>query len=180
MAQTSKQINKVLLLLTFLLLNSFIISCDCKGEKGKLEAEEKVLMEKLKNQLRPEVWAGFEASVKQQKHSPLKTLEKELKIFKSDLASTEQIERENYNSITVEVLWGHILFISALKGTSIDPESVVMLAKSLENETLGQILQNSEIQKILKDKNNFVLLKQFLTDKVSLYQNFVNQAKLNK
>ncbi len=78
MAQVNKQINKAVLLLIFLLLNSFIISCDCKGgkeqgEKGKLEAEEKVLIDKLKKQFKPELQEEAE------------------KVFKKDKAQTKQV-----------------------------------------------------------------------------------------
>ena len=70
MAQTNKQTNKVLLLLTFLLLNGIIVSCDsCKSEKEKLEQEEKALMGKLKKQISSEYWEKkLEPEIKKNKH----------------------------------------------------------------------------------------------------------------
>jgi Fe2+ transport system protein B len=62
------KLNKLSLLLTFLLLNGVITGCNsCKSEKEKLEQEERRLMQKIQQQVKPDHWEKIKENIQQTK-----------------------------------------------------------------------------------------------------------------
>lgn len=169
-------------------------SCDsCKGEKGKLEAEEKVLMEKLQQQMKPEAWNRLETSIRNIKRLTRQQLEVVIKTNKILLEDIDKIGNGDYQHVAPNTIIGFIMTASVLQEASIDASYASNLIESINNDTkklqgekqilqflqqkAQQLLQDPKIQQLLQDKNVFIKAKENLSDYIKLLENFKKQAK---
>ena len=160
MTLTNKHISKVVLFITFLLLNITVASCDsCKPkqkkpqqmEQEKLQQEERLLMGKIKKHYTLDAWKLEEGVLKKLKgDKKLIDIDMALSFTTSTLQGIEELEKEDENRIQ-EFLELPVVAIALqmLTGVSADPKKNLALIKQSETDMLA-ILQNFKKQVELK------------------------------
>jgi len=137
----------------FILINMLAISCGCgetpeEKQKKELVAEEKKLMDKLKQHFKPEAWATIAEGIKKEKND-LGKVDEEIKSIKYIIGLIEQYESGNFwPTIGERILLAR--YLDALGIENFD-EADLAKGKQAANDAL-KLYENFKQQLELKNK----------------------------